>query len=673
MDERGTESCACPGGPGLWLSDDGAVIGVASRHAERIWVCLFDNEDEEVARIALRNRDGDFHYGFLPGVRAGQRYGLRAEGPWEPRAGHRFDPEKLLVDPFARRLDRAFTFDPALTAPRESAVDTARLVPKAVAEHALPHIEPAPASPPTLIYELCVKAHTMRDEFVPAPLRGKLAALALPHVIQRFVRLGVTHVELMPVAVWIDERHLPPLGLTNAWGYNPVVFTALEPRLAPGGMADLRSAVAALRAAGIGVILDVVYNHTGESDAFGPTLSLRGLDNALYYRQAADGAHINDTGCGNSLDCTQPIVIETIREALRRFVLEAGVEGFRFDLATSLARRPNGFDPNAPLLEAIAVDPVLRDRLLIAEPWDIGPGGYQVGRFPAGWIEWNDRFRDDVRRFWRGDAHAAGALATRLAGSADFFHARSPRESLNFIAAHDGFTLRDLVSYSGKHNHANGENNRDGNSSEICWNGGADGETDDARMIARRHGDTRALLATLFLSLGTPMLTAGDEFGRTQGGNNNAYAQDNETIWLDWATADGRLAEFVAGLARFRADNALLTENRFLTGRTESGALCADAKWLRADGTAMADADWSHTDFVALTRAPARGGGARMHMAFNRGDVVVGMTLPPPCAGMCWALAIDSGTGFVGQRAIESDRFGVGARSVVALVETPRD
>ena len=671
MDERDAEPCAPLDGPGLRLTEDGAVIGVASRHADRIWICLFDNEDGEAARVALRGRDGDLHYGFLPGVRAGQKYGLRADGRWDPRDGHRFDPAKLLVDPIARRLDRPFRFDPALTAPRAAAVDTARLVPKAVVEHALPHRTPAPASQPALIYELCVKAHTMRDELVPGRLRGTLAAVALPHVVERFVRLGVTHVELMPIAAWIDEGHLLPLGLTNAWGYNPVVFGALDPRLAPGGMADLRTTVAALRAVGIGVILDVVYNHTGESDAFGPTLSLRGLDNALFYRLTADGALINDAGCGNSLDCTQPAVVALVVETLRRFVLEAGVEGFRFDLATSLARRPEGFDPRAPLLAAIAADPVLRGRLLIAEPWDIGPGGYQLGRFPSGWLEWNDRYRDDVRRFWRGDPHAAGAFATRLAGSSDLFQhsGRGPRESVNFIAAHDGFTLRDLVSYSAKRNHANGENNRDGNSSEICWSGGAEGETAEAGALARRRADVRALLATLFLSLGAPMLTAGDEFGRTQGGNNNAYAQDNDTTWLDWATADGRLAEFVAGLARFRADNALLTENRFLTGRTENGTLYPDAKWQRADSGAMADADWSHADFVALTRAPVQGVGARLHLAFNRDDAAVDMILPAPRAGMGWSLAIDSGAGFVGQRAVDGDRYDVGARSVVAFVE----
>ncbi|HMN72069.1 MAG TPA: glycogen debranching enzyme GlgX [Rhodoblastus sp.] len=716
MDERGPR----PDGPGLRLTDDGAMIGVASRHAERIFVCLFDDSDAEVARIALGEREGDLHYGFLPGFRAGQKYGLRAEGPWDPHAGHRFDPAKLLVDPYARKLDRPFVFDAALTLPREKAVDTARLVPKAVAEQILSNAEcsppppcgegpgvgadraasreivppatPTPALPargrekargasrhlppksPGLIYEVCVKAHTMRDPLAPEHLRGTIAALALPHVVERFTRLGVTHVELMPVAAWIDERHLPPLGLTNAWGYNPVVFGALDPRLAPGGMADLREAVAALRAAGVGTILDVVYNHSGESDEDGPTLSLRGLDNALYYRHGADGRLINDAGCGNSLDCTQPAVVALIVEALRRFVLEAGVEGFRFDLATSLARRPDGFDPRAPLLAAIETDPVLRGRLLIAEPWDIGPGGYQLGRFPPGWLEWNDCYRDDVRRFWRGDAHAAGAFATRLAGSADLFQReeRGPRASVNFIAAHDGFTLRDLISYSGKRNHANGEDNRDGNASEICWNGGAEGGTDSAEVIARRKTDARALLATLFLSLGTPMLTAGDECGRTQGGNNNAYAQDNDTTWLDWANEDSALADFVAGLARFRADSALLTENRFLTGHAENGAPCPDVRWLRADGSAMGDHDWANADFIALTRAPAQQDGPRLHMAFNRGAAAVETTLPAARAGMHWSLAIDSSACFVGRQAIEGDRLRVGARSVVALVETAR-
>ncbi len=672
MDERGSIGCPRPDGPALLLTDNGAVIGVASRHAESIFVSLFDQIDNEIARIRLAQRDGDLHYGFLPDFRAGQRYGLRAEGPWRPEAGHRFDPAKLLVDPLARRLDRAFVFDPALTLPRDRAVDTARLVPKAIAEHPLPPIVPAPASSPGLIYELNIRAHTMRDERVPAELRGTLAGLACPHVIERLVRLGVTHVELLPVAAWIDERHLPPLGLRNAWGYNPVCFGALDPRLAPNGMADLRATVTALREAGIGVILDVVYNHTGESDAFGPTLSMRGLDNALYYRHAADGALINDAGCGNSPDCTQPIVTQLVVETLQRFVREAGVEGFRFDLATSLARRPEGYDLNAPLLAAISADDTLRDRILIAEPWDIGPGGYQLGRFPPGWLEWNDRYRDDVRRFWRGDPHAAGDLATRLAGSADIFErfGRRTSDSVNFIAAHDGFTLRDLVFYSAKNNHANGEENRDGNSAEICWNGGVEGATDDLAVLARRRADIRALLATLFLSLGTPMLTAGDEFGRTQGGNNNAYAQDNESTWLDWASADDALAGFVATLARFRAAQSTLTAGSFLSGRIAQDASWPDVAWLKSDGAPLCDEDWGSADFVAMVRASPECPG-RLYMAFNRTEADVEVVLPETSPAMCWMLAIDSAAGFVGMRGLAGGTVAP-ARSVIVCVETPR-
>jgi glycogen operon protein len=670
MDERVSDQCARPDGPGLRLTDDGAVISVVSRHAERIVVCLFDDADNEIAHATLAQRDGDLHYGFVSDLRAGRKYGLRADGPWDPRAGHRFDPAKLLVDPTARRLDRPFVFDPALCLPRERAVDTARLVPKAIAEHPLALIDPAPARTPDFIYEVSVKAHTMRDERVPHHLRGTLAGLACPHVVERFVRLGVTHIELLPIAAWIDERHLSRLGLTNAWGYNPVSYMALDPRLAPDGMADLRATVAALRAAGIGVILDVVYNHSGESDEFGPTLSLRGLDNALYYRHATDGRLINDAGCGNSLDCAQPVVVALIVEALRRFVLEAGVEGFRFDLATSLARRADGFDPRAPLLAAIADDPLLRERVLIAEPWDIGPGGYQVGRFPSAWLEWNDRYRDDTRRFWRGDPHAAGAFATRLAGSSDLFRTdgRGPRASVNFVAAHDGFTLRDLVSYSAKRNFANGEDNRDGNSDEICWSGGVEVENDDAAVAARRTRDARALLASLFLSLGTPMLTAGDEFGRTQGGNNNAYAQDNDTTWLDWAGADGALADFVAGLARFRAQYPALTENRFLTGAPAPGSPYPDVAWLRADGAPVRDEEWASADFIAMTRT-ASCGGARLHLAFNRASAATDMATPAASPGMRWTLAIDSAAGFVGMQEIAGAHVRVAGRSVVALVE----
>ncbi|MFV0281528.1 MAG: glycogen debranching protein GlgX [Rhodoblastus sp.] len=671
MDEHDAEDCAQPDGPGLRLCAEGAILGVVSRHAREIWVCLFDEADREFSRIKLGRRSGDLHYGFVRGLLAGQKYGLRADGPWDVQAGHRFDPAKLLVDPMARRLDRPFVFDPALCAARENAHDTARLVPKAIAEARLDALKLAPARTPGLIYEICVRAHTMRDPRVPGALRGTLGGLASPHVIARLTKLGVTHVELMPITAWIDERHLPPLGLANAWGYNPVGFIAPDPRIAPNGLADLRACVAALRAAGIGALIDVVFNHSGESDASGPTLSLRGLDNALYYRHDREGRLINDAGCGNSLDCTQPATIALILDALRLFVLETGVEGFRFDLATSIARRPEGFDAQAPLLAAIAADSVLRGRMLIAEPWDIGPGGYQLGRFPKPWAEWNDRYRDDARRFWRGDASAAGAMATRIAGSADLFRSegRAPRASVNFIAAHDGFTLRDLVSFSAKRNFANGENNRDGNNGEICWNGDVEGDTGDAAVLARRRADMRALLATLFLSLGTPMLTAGDEFGRTQSGNNNAYAQDNETTWLDWANADSELADFVGGLARLRTTYALLREDRFLSGRADDGAQFPDALWTRADGVNMQDGDWDGADCFALTRAPAGAPGERLHIVFNRGDHAAAINPPPAQQDMVWSLALDSNAGFVGRR-LAGERPICPARAVCMLAET---
>jgi len=401
-------------------------------------------------------------------------------------------------------------------------------------------------------------------------------------VIDHFRRLHVSAVELMPIVAWIDERHLPPLGLANAWGYNPVVPMALDPGLAPGGIADLRAAVDALRAAGIGVILDLVFNHSGESDRDGPTLSLRGLDNRAY-AQTPDGQLLNDAGTGNMLDFAQPSVRSLALSALRHFVLEAGVDGFRFDLAPILARGP-GFDPHAPFFAEIAADPVLADRVLIAEPWDVGPGGYQLGAFPPNWLEWNDRYRDDVRRFWRGTG-GAGALATRIAGSPDLFGLERSR-SVNFIAAHDGFTLADTVAYAERHNEANGEGNRDGHGDNHSWNNGVEGPCDDPVVTARRRADLSALLATLFASRGTIMLTAGDECGRSQDGNNNAYAQDNATSWVDWDNRDLALEGEAFRLAAWRAAHPELGNSR----------IRHDARWFTLDGVPMTPSDWERED-----------------------------------------------------------------------------
>ncbi len=595
---------ACPA-PG------GVRFSVRSEEAERLFVCLFDEADRETDRIMLK-REGAVHSASVPGLAAGTRYGLRAEGRYDPAAGLWFDPAKLLVDPYAVAIDRPCRYDPLLG---RYGADTAALVPKAIVTR-LP--DPVPHAPPHfapggLIYELPVRPFTILHPDVPPLLRGTIAALGHSAVIDHLIRLGVDAVELMPIAAWIDERHLPPLGLANGWGYNPVGFLALDPRLAPGGIGELRATVAALHAAGIGAILDVVFNHTGESDALGPTLSLRGLDNRVYYRHAADGTLINDTGTGNTLACEHPAVRRLILDALRHFVVRAGVDGFRFDLATVLARGADGFNPHAALFAELAADPLLADRVLIAEPWDIGPGGYRLGQFPAPFLEWNDRYRDDVRRFWRGDGRI-GDFATRLGGSSDLFGGQATH-SVNFVAAHDGFALADVTAYAAKHNEQNGEGNRDGHNDNASWNNGAEGPTDDPAIRAARRADAVALLATLFASRGTIQLTAGDEFGRSQQGNNNAYAQDNVLTWLDWPGRDRELEAFVASLAAVRRRHAVLRDPRFLTD--------ADVAWLAPSGQPMWERDWN--DPAAPGMAMRLDGVA---VLFNRSRAPLAFMLP---------------------------------------------
>ncbi len=542
----------------------GTHFAVRAPDASAVFLCLFDRDalnDDGERRLPME-RSGDGWTLTVPGVRAGDRYGYRAHGRYEPAANLWFDPAKLLVDPWAVELDRRFVCDPRLAMFGE---DSATLVPKAIVPAVTPRGPPPPPvfAPGGLIYELNVRGFTMRHPEVPPEQRGTIAALAHPAVLRHLTKIGVAAVELMPIIAWIDERHLPPLGLVNAWGYNPVAPMALDPGLCPGGVQELATTVAALRAAGIGTLLDVVFNHTGESDAAGPTLCLRGLDPAAYARDGA-GRLINDSGTGNTLDCSRNPVRELVLASLRHFA-SLGVDGFRFDLAPILARGP-GFDPAAPIFAAIAGDPLLCDRIMIAEPWDTGPGGYQLGHFPANWLEWNDRYRDDVRRFWRGDG-GAGVLTTRIAGSSDVFGGAPGSRSVNFVAAHDGFALGDVVAYAQRHNEANGEQNRDGHAEEVAWNNGVEGPSGDPATRSRRDADVRAMLATVFASKGTPMLTAGDEFGRTQRGNNNAYAQDDAT-WLDWEHRDVALEDFVAALSAFRRD------------------------WPLADPAWLASADW---------------------------------------------------------------------------------
>jgi glycogen operon protein len=438
--------------------------------------------------------------------------------------------------------------------------------------------------------------------------------------------LRVGAVELMPIAAWIDERHLAPLGLTNSWGYNPVAMMALDPRLCPGGIAELRTSVAALHEAGIGVLLDVVFNHTGESDFEGPTLSLRGLDNRAYFRHDTRGHLVNDTGCGNTLACDHSAARRLILDTLRHFVTRAGIDGFRFDLAPVLGRTGRGFDPDAQIFAEIAADPILADRVMIAEPWDIGPGGYQLGGFPSSWLEWNDSFRDRVRRFWRGDRAMLGEFATAIAGSSDTFRGSHTR-SVNLVAAHDGFTLHDLVAYEEKHNLANGEKNRDGHGENYSWNNGVEGPSEDPVILARRAQDLRALLATLFASRGTILLTAGDEFGRTQHGNNNAYAQDNAITWLDWQGRDRDLERFVGRLADIRATHPGLGAPRLLTGETTKEGL-PDVAWLTASGAQLTVSDWEAetAGFVVMTLLEP--GGTRVAVIVNRTERAVQFHLP---------------------------------------------
>ncbi|WP_284277565.1 glycogen debranching protein GlgX [Mesorhizobium huakuii] len=631
---------------GATITPQGIRFAAWSSSARRLWVSIFDEHgNRELDRRELQPEGAGVHALFVPGLAAGTRYGFRADGDYAPERGLWFDPDKLLTDPYAVEIDRPYAYHWRLAARRNEGADTAPLMPKTVAK-ALP--KAAPLLPPLfrpagLIYEVPVRAFTRLHPDIPQARRGTIAALAHPVIIEHLQRLGVSAVELMPVTASIDERHLPPLGLSNAWGYNPVTFMALDPRLAPGGLEELRDTVAALRNAGIGTILDLVFNHTGESDRLGPTLSLRGLDNQGYYRHQPDGRLVNDTGTGNTVACDHPAVRDMVLDTLRHFVRHAGVDGFRFDLAPVLGRVDGAFDPAAPLVEAIAGDPVLADRVLVAEPWDIGPDGYQLGNFPPRFLEWNDRYRDDARRFWRGDAGAVGALATRLAGSSDIFgKAGQPASrTVNFIAAHDGMTLADIVAYERKHNADNGEQNRDGHNDNLSWNNGAEGETDSAAITKARFDDQCALLATLFASRGTIMLTAGDEFGRSQKGNNNAYAQDNAITWLDWAGRDQVLERYASALGMLRRTVPALSDTDFLTGQPADATGIPDVAWLTETGMPLAATDWNDPARHRLVMLLGDADGGRLAVMIN-GDRRQCVFSLPAREGFRWQPAVET-------------------------------
>ena len=679
----------------LGAAPDGAGVNfaVASGSAEAIFVSLFDSDGCETARIRLPRRTGNVFHGHISGLGPGARYGLRAHSPFEPQSGHRFNCAKLLVDPFATRLDRPLTLDASLFDARihgaaEDDIDSAPFVPKAIVE------APEPFRPPRrpnaewrdlVIYELHVRGFTKLRHDIPESLRGTFAGLAHESPVEYLRRLGATAVELLPIAAWIDERHLPPLGLSNYWGYNPIAMCAPDPRLAPGGWAEVRTAVDALHNAGIAVILDVVFNHTGESDEFGPTLSMRGLDNAGFYRlQAGNPAlYVNDAGCGNVPALERPMCMRLALEALRTCVIRAGVDGFRYDLATVLGRRELGFDPNHPLLAAIVQDPWLKDLIHIAEPWDSGLGGYRLGAFPAPWGEWNDHSRDSFRQFWRGDPGSVGAFATRLAGSADIFGPRHRplSRSINFVTAHDGFTLADLVAFKTKRNEANGEDNRDGTNDNISWNCGTEGPTEEPGILARRAGAVRALLVTLFAARGTPMLSMGDELGRSQGGNNNAYAQDNALAWIDWASADASLIDFVARLIHLRRSHGALNAETPLTGAPPDATGIPDVEWLTPEGRPLVPKDWNDPATKALValfydpgdKDAAFGGRVpgRAAVLLNAGEDAVACEVPGLSKNHVWALAIDSAQPDRASDILDADRYDLAGRSAAILVEQP--
>ncbi|BCX17562.1 MAG: glycogen operon protein GlgX homolog [Geminicoccaceae bacterium] len=680
-----------PEPPGLRCLPGGVNVAIPAPEAERVELCLFSPDGRrELERIALPERTHGIWHGFVPDLGPGTLYGLRAHGPYAPTEGLRFNPNKLLVDPWARALDRPFRLAPSmfgwrLDDPRADLsfdpTDSAPDVPKARLVAPRAATVPRPARPwrETILYELHVKGFTRLHPGVPPALRGTLAGLAHPAALDHLVRLGVTTVELLPITAAIDEPHLVRKGLTNYWGYNPAAFLAVEPRLLASGEVDeLAAAIDALHAAGLEVVLDLVLNHTGEGDELGPTFSLRGLDNRTFYRLRPDEPrrYLDPTGCGNSLAVDRPIVLRLVMDALRHWA-GLGIDGVRLDLATTLARDARGFAPEGAFLAALRQDPQLAGLELVVEPWDVGPGGYRLGEFPPGVAEWNDRFRDEVRRFWRGDPGHLGRLATRLAGSADTFARgdRRPWASVNFVTAHDGFTLADLVRYARRHNEANGEDGRDGRADEPSWNHGVEGPSADPAIEAARRADMRALLALLLFARGTPMLSMGDELARSQAGNNNAYCQDGPISWLSWELdpAKDALLETVRRLVALRRAHRALHDDRFLTGAPAGGPL-PDVTWRRADGAPMAEADWHDPArrFLAVDLCVGTESGTdRVLLLVNREEQPVPAALPRPLVR--WWLVLDTAQ----ERPpvpveIATDRLLCPARAVLLLEDRER-
>ncbi|HEX3895271.1 MAG TPA: glycogen debranching protein GlgX [Rudaea sp.] len=670
----------------------GVNFAVYSANAEAMELCLFDVAGRrETARLRLPECSNEIWHGYLRDATLPLVYGYRASGPYQPEHGHRFNPHKLLLDPYARELVGNVRWSDALFGYRLHSAradlsfdrrDSATAMPKAlVGNDSFNWGDDRPPRVPwtdTVIYEAHVRGSSMRRKGVRNYQRGSFAALGDPKFIEHLRRLGITAVELLPVHAFLQDRFLIERGLSNYWGYNTLAYFAPEPRyLSSGSTNEIRALVRRLHSAGIEVILDVVYNHTCEGNELGPTLSMRGFDNASYYRLAPDNArhHINDTGTGNTINMTNGRVVQLVLDSLRHWVQSYHVDGFRFDLASTLGREPNGFEQGNGFFDAVMQDPILANVKLIAEPWDIGPGGYQLGNFPPGFSEWNDRFRDTTRRFWRGDAGQIGDLAARLSGSNDIFgrRHRRPIASINYLASHDGFTLEDLVSYEHRHNEANGENNNDGHGENYSANWGEEGPTDDAAVIALRARVKRAMLTTLFCSQGTPMLLAGDEFAQTQNGNNNAYCQDNEITWLDWARLEQEpqkvLYAFTQRLMKLRKHYPALRSRSFLDGHREIAPGLNEIGWFDMHGQGMTDATWRDEAIrtLSLRRASRNGNDVDVVLLLlNAGTDDAEFALPPPV--YAWSIVLDSADPAARERTVDGEKVGVGAHVAMLLV-----
>jgi isoamylase len=699
---RQTNMKVYPGHPyplGAVYDGSGTNFSLFSGVAERVELCLFDEDGKEV-RIDLPEVTGYCWHGYLPTVEPGQRYGFRVHGPWDPARGHRCNPSKLLLDPYAKAIDgqvrwdeAAFPYSSKDGPEARSESDSAPFMPRCVVHQ--PHFDWSGDRRlqipwhETIIYETHVKGLTAAHPGVPPELRGTYAGLAQPAVVEFLKELGITAVELMPVHCFIHDKGLVERGLRNYWGYNSIGYLAPHSQYAAdkrcgAAVAEFKQMVKTFHQAGIEVILDVVYNHTAEGNHLGPMLCFKGIDNAYYYRLEDDQRYYTDyTGTGNSLNMRNPHVLQLVMDSLRYWVLEMHVDGFRFDLAAALARELHDVDRLSAFFDLIQQDPVISQVKLIAEPWDVGEGGYQVGNFPPVWTEWNGKYRDCVRDFWRGENQLMGEFACRFSGSPDLYEdtSRLPYASINFITAHDGFTLSDLVSYNEKHNDANGEENRDGESNNRSWNCGVEGPTDEPEVIHLRTGQKRNFMTTLFLSQGVPMLLGGDEIGRTQKGNNNVYCQDNEISWYDWQKADEEFLVFCRKLIRYRKDHSVFRRRRWFHGRPIHGSEVKDIAWFTMEGEQMAEEDWGQgyakslgvfLNGAAIPNPNPRGEPVRddnFYIIFNAHHEPLSFTLPGADWGELWLKELDTGIGWMEEE--ESFKAGdpikVEARSVIAL------